>query len=75
MRYWHPGVPQWIPALLAVVALYTINSMAVKSYGELEFWLALVKVGTECWTRYPLHCFARILPRRAAGPQSTRPLG
>jgi L-asparagine transporter-like permease len=46
MRYWYPGVPQWIPALVTVVALYTTNSMAVKSYGELEFWLALVKVTT-----------------------------
>ncbi len=46
MRYWYPGLPQWIPALLTVAVLYTTNSMAVKTYGELEFWLALVKVVT-----------------------------
>jgi AAT family amino acid transporter/D-serine/D-alanine/glycine transporter len=46
MRHWFPDMPQWIPALAAVGLLYTVNMTAVKSYGELEYWLALVKVVT-----------------------------
>lgn len=46
MRHWFPSLPQWIPALLAVVLLYTINMRAVKAYGELEYWFALIKVIT-----------------------------
>jgi len=45
-RYWYPTVPQWIPALAAVLALYGLNLLRVRVFGELEFWLALVKVGT-----------------------------
>ncbi len=46
MRYWYPQLPQWIPVLVALVALYGVNMMAVKAFGELEFWLSLVKVVT-----------------------------
>lgn len=46
VRQWFPELSQWIPALLAVTLLYTINMTAVKSYGELEYWLALIKVVT-----------------------------
>lgn len=34
----------WIPALIAVVVFTAINLMAVRGYGEFEFWFALVKV-------------------------------
>ncbi|MEP7247312.1 MAG: amino acid permease [Gammaproteobacteria bacterium] len=43
MRHWFPHLPQWIPAL-AAVGLLIVNMTAVKAYGELEYWLALVKV-------------------------------
>jgi amino acid transporter, AAT family len=46
MRYWCPALPQWSAALAAVVLLWAVNRGAVKSYGELEFWLALLKVLT-----------------------------
>ena len=46
MRHWFPSLAQWIPALVAVGALYVVNIAAVKSYGELEYWLSLVKVLT-----------------------------
>jgi AAT family amino acid transporter/D-serine/D-alanine/glycine transporter len=45
-RYWFPGVPQWLPALVALVALYGANQLAVRVFGELEFWFALIKVLT-----------------------------
>jgi AAT family amino acid transporter/D-serine/D-alanine/glycine transporter len=46
VRYWFPAVPQWLPALVALVALYGANQLAVRVFGELEFWFALIKVVT-----------------------------
>ena len=46
VRYWLPEVPQWLPALVALVVLYGTNLMAVRVFGELEFWFALIKVVT-----------------------------
>src|SRR6185437_12892544 len=46
VRYWFPDVPQWLPALVALVALYGVNQLAVRVFGELEFWFALIKVVT-----------------------------
>jgi amino acid transporter, AAT family len=46
VRYWLPEVPQWLPALIALVALYGTNLLAVRVFGELEFWFALIKVVT-----------------------------
>ncbi|GAA1988305.1 amino acid permease [Kitasatospora viridis] len=44
VRYWYPQVPQWQTALVALVVLFAVNLISVKSFGELEFWFALVKV-------------------------------
>jgi AAT family amino acid transporter len=46
VRYWFPDLPQWLPALVALVMLYGANLLAVRVFGELEFWFALVKVVT-----------------------------
>ncbi len=46
VHYWMPGLPQWLPALIALVVLYGANLLAVRVFGELEFWFALVKVLT-----------------------------
>jgi len=46
IRYWFPAVPQWLPALVALVGLYGANQLAVRVFGELEFWFALIKVVT-----------------------------
>jgi AAT family amino acid transporter len=46
VNYWLPGVPQWVPALIALLALYGSNLLAVRVFGELEFWFALIKVVT-----------------------------
>jgi AAT family amino acid transporter len=46
VRYWLPDVPQWLPALVALVVLYGSNQLAVRVFGELEFWFALIKVLT-----------------------------
>ncbi len=36
---------QWIPALIAV-ALVALANLAVRLYGEIEFWFAMIKVTT-----------------------------
>lgn len=44
MRYWFPHLPQWIPALLMLLFLMALNLLSVKLFGEIEFWLALIKI-------------------------------
>jgi len=44
--FWLPQVPQWLPSLIALLALYGANLLAVRVFGELEFWFALIKVVT-----------------------------
>ena len=43
-QYWFPGVPQWVPGLIALVILLIMNLATVKLFGEMEFWFALIKV-------------------------------
>jgi AAT family amino acid transporter/D-serine/D-alanine/glycine transporter len=43
-QFWFPHVPQWIPALGALIVLSGVNLIAVKLFGEFEFWFALIKV-------------------------------
>lgn len=44
INYWLPELPQWIPALLAVMLMTSVNLIAVEAYGEFEFWFALIKI-------------------------------
>jgi amino acid transporter, AAT family len=44
VHQWYPAIPQWIPALCATMTLYAINMRTVKSFGESEYWLAMIKV-------------------------------
>src|SRR6202008_3123141 len=46
VRFWFPAVPQWLPGLVALLVLYGTQLLAVRVYGELEFWFALIKVVT-----------------------------
>jgi amino acid transporter, AAT family len=46
VRFWLPAVPQWLPGLVALLLLYGSNLLAVRMFGELEFWFALIKVVT-----------------------------
>ncbi len=45
VKYWF-DIPQWIPAVLALLILLGFNLLTVKLFGELEFWFALIKVVT-----------------------------
>ncbi|WP_044043673.1 amino acid permease [Caballeronia insecticola] len=44
MQYWWPGLPTWVSALVCFAIVNAINLTSVKSYGETEFWFAIVKV-------------------------------
>lgn len=46
MQYWFPELPPWIPGLIAMIILGAANLMSVKSFGELEFWFAMIKIVT-----------------------------
>lgn len=46
VQYWVPGLPQWVPALAALVLLLGVNLIAVGVFGEFEFWFAIIKVVT-----------------------------
>lgn len=48
LHYWSvfQFIPQWIIALCALCCVGTLNLIGVKFFGEVEFWLALIKVGS-----------------------------
>ncbi len=46
MQYWYPELPAWIPGLIAMVILGVANFISVKSFGEFEFWFAMIKIVT-----------------------------
>ncbi|MDK8241125.1 amino acid permease [Corynebacterium coyleae] len=37
-------VPQWVPGLIVVVVLTTVNLAQVKGFGEFEYWFAMIKI-------------------------------
>ena len=46
MQYWFPHLPAWIPGIIAMVILGAANLISVKSFGEFEFWFAMIKIVT-----------------------------
>ena len=46
MQYWFPDLPAWIPGVIAMVILGAANLISVKSFGEFEFWFAMIKIVT-----------------------------
>lgn len=44
IHYWLPEIPTWISVLSCFILINAINLMAVKIYGEVEFWFAIIKV-------------------------------
>ncbi|KAG0336438.1 hypothetical protein BG000_006589 [Podila horticola] len=46
LQYWWPHLPMWIPALIFIVLLVGITLLGVQAFGELEYWLSMIKVLT-----------------------------
>lgn len=44
MNYWLPDLPQWVSALVTLAVITMLNIATVRAYGEMEFWMAIVKV-------------------------------
>ena len=47
-QFWFPGLAPWIPAMLCVLLLLSLNLVTVKLFGEMEFWFALIKIVAIC---------------------------
>lgn len=47
-QFWFPGLAPWIPAVLCVLLLLSLNLVTVKLFGEMEFWFALIKIIAIC---------------------------
>lgn len=43
---WFPNLDKWIPATCVVLLLTCLNMVAVKLFGEMEFWFAMIKIVT-----------------------------
>ncbi|KAF9896970.1 hypothetical protein BX616_006406 [Lobosporangium transversale] len=46
LQYWWPDLKMWIPALVFILVLVAITLLGVKAFGELEYWLSMIKVLT-----------------------------
>jgi aromatic amino acid transport protein AroP len=44
VNYWWPHIPAWSSVLLFFVIITIANLTSVKTYGESEFWLSIIKV-------------------------------
>ncbi|MBT8545168.1 amino acid permease [Polynucleobacter paneuropaeus] len=44
ISFWLPNLPHWISAVCIILLLLTLNLLTVKAFGELEFWMAIIKV-------------------------------
>ncbi|MWN89322.1 D-serine/D-alanine/glycine transporter [Gilliamella sp. Pra-s65] len=43
-QHWFPELQSWIPMLLTIVLLLTLNLLTVKMFGETEFWFSMIKI-------------------------------
>ncbi|QGG60340.1 amino acid permease [Loigolactobacillus bifermentans] len=46
MHFWLPHVPGWIFSAFFLVVIFIINALSVRSFGETEYWLSIIKVAT-----------------------------
>ncbi|OJF71506.1 amino acid transporter [Streptococcus bovimastitidis] len=44
VQYWFPSWHSWMIQLVALVILASVNLIAVKIFGETEFWFAMIKI-------------------------------
>lgn len=44
LGYWFPDLPKWVGVLACLVIITVINLVTVSAYGEIEFWMAFIKI-------------------------------
>ncbi|AGF74686.1 D-serine/D-alanine/glycine transporter [Bartonella australis AUST/NH1] len=44
MQFWWPNLNPWLPVLACIIFFLAFNLVAVKMFGELEFWFSLIKI-------------------------------
>ncbi|MEQ4618442.1 MAG: amino acid permease [Corticimicrobacter sp.] len=44
VQYWFPDMPAWVPAFFTMLLLIGLNLLAVRIFGEVEFWFAIIKI-------------------------------
>jgi L-asparagine transporter-like permease len=47
-QYWFPHIPTWKTALFFFLIINSVNLIAVRAYGEVEFWFSSVKIFAIC---------------------------
>ena len=45
MGFWFPDTPRWIWVTAVILCIAAINTRNLKIFGEMEFWLTIIKVG------------------------------
>lgn len=46
VRAWLPSLPLWVTEVAGLVAVFSINRLSVRIFGEVEFWISLLKILT-----------------------------
>ena len=44
LSYWFPDLPKWISVLVCLIIITAVNLVTVSAYGEIEFWMAFIKI-------------------------------
>nr|WP_323745157.1 amino acid permease [Actinomyces haliotis] len=44
LRFWWPTLPLWIPPVVTVALLLSLNLTTVRAFGEIEFWFSIIKI-------------------------------
>ena len=44
LGYWFPDLPKWVGVLACLIIITIVNLVTVSAYGEIEFWMAFIKI-------------------------------
>ncbi|MFB9475826.1 amino acid permease [Nonomuraea salmonea] len=44
VQFWWPSLPLWLPVAVFSVVVLGVNAAAVRLFGEIEYWFAMIKV-------------------------------
>jgi len=70
LRPWLPGVPLWAMQLAGLALVFAINRLSVRVFGEVEFWMALLKIVT-----IAIFLLAGVLLLAGVGPATDASIG